>query len=98
MCERGLLGSGDFGLVSSRLSGNVLVRKWVGKVTFQEEMKRAKTVKGSSRKSESPNVPEREGHRGWHQKMPTLSGYPLRILTPAQGGCPLTHQGGCDYS
>lgn len=91
MCEKGLQETGDFEFVSSRLSGNLLIRKWVGKVTFQEQMECAKTANGSSRKNESPNVLEGEGQGGRHRKRPTLSWYSLRIcckefsLLPREG-------------
>lgn len=57
-------------IVSLRLNTSLLLREWVGKVTVQEEeMERD----GCSRKTESSNVLEGEGHGRWHWKMPKLS-------------------------
>lgn len=77
-CERGLHGNGDFGFVSPRLTGNVLVRKWVGKVTFQEEMECAKIANGSSRMSHLMHLRER-GTGDGTGKCPHFSWYSLRI-------------------
>lgn len=57
-------------IVSLRLNGSLFLREWVGKGTFQEE---EMECDGCSRKTESSNVLEGEGHGRRHWKMPQLS-------------------------
>lgn len=80
--EANILASGGYGwnkrrlhkrgdmIVSLRLNRSLLLRERVGKVTVQEE---EMECDGCSRKTESSNVPEGEGHGRWHWKMPKLS-------------------------